>query len=62
MEGRCYEEDNDLHEEEGPVEVHVNQIGHEGDLGDGCPAWPTEKLGDRPTKTTTAGKDQPGEG
>ena len=55
-------EDNDLHEEEEEVEVHVNQIGHEGDLGDWCPAWPSEKLVDWSTKTATAGKDQPSEG
>ena len=53
---------NDLHEQEDPVEVHMYQIGHEGDLGDWCPGWPGEKLGDWPTKTTTTGKDQPSEG
>ena len=50
-----------LHPEEGELDIHVDEVGHEGYLGDGSPPTPAEEVVDEASKTTTAGKDEPEE-
>ena len=49
-----------LQEEEVPVERHVEQVGHEGDLRDGQPELPGEEVVDDSTVTPAARKSHPG--
>ena len=39
----------------------MNQVGHEGDLGDGAPPVPGEEVVDDASEPAAAGKDEPGE-
>ena len=39
----------------------MNQVGHEGDLGDGSPPVPGEEVVDDASEPAAAGKDEPGE-
>ena len=48
-----------LHPEEGELDIHVNEVGHEGNLCDGAPTAPGEEIVDNPTQSTAAGEDQP---
>ena len=49
-----------LQEEEVPVERHVEQVGHEGDLGDGQPEAPGEEVIDDSPVAPAAGEGDPG--
>ena len=44
-----------------PVDGHVEQVGHEGDLGDGGPQSPGQEVIDRATIALHTGKHYPGE-
>ena len=48
-----------LQEEEVPVERHVEEVGHEGDLGDGQPEAPREEVVDDPAVAPAAGEGDP---
>ena len=50
-----------LHGEVVPVEGHVEQVGHEGDLGDGGPQSPGEEVIDRSPVSLHTGKHHPAE-
>ena len=48
-----------LQQEEVEVEGHVEEVGHEGDLGDGQPEAPGEEVVDDPPVAPTAGECDP---
>ena len=50
-----------LEEEEVPVEGHVEEVGHEGDLGDGLPEAPGEEVIDDTPVPSAAGEGHPHE-
>ena len=50
-----------LHQEEIEVEGHVEEVGHEGDLGDGEPEPPGEELVHDPPVPPAAGEGDPHE-
>ena len=48
-----------LGQEEEEVPGHVEEVGHEGDLGDGQPEAPREEVVDDPTVSPAAGEGDP---
>lgn len=43
------------------MDIHVDEVGHEGYLGNGSPPTPAEEVVDEASKTTAACKDEPEE-
>ena len=50
-----------LHPEKDELDIHVDEVGHEGYLGNGRPTSPAEEVVDKASESPTASKDHPEE-